>query len=117
MISWIKHKLGISILESKVSYLEGEVQLLEERVLLYKQYIDNHIEELERLTTVDVDVGRRDSSIILTGVYKGKGYVRFYDLSDSEFSYFVEMVKDLTRDRVLRVCDKPYTFQRSWLIK
>lgn len=114
MINWIKHKLGISVLESRVDYLEGEVKLLEERVLRYKQYVDNHIKELERYTAVDADISRSGSSIILTGVYKGKGYVRFYDLSQEDFIHFVETVKWMTKEKALRVVDKPYWFNGSF---
>jgi hypothetical protein len=123
MLKWIKRKLGIEALQAEVPQLNKEIKQLERQNVHLKHMLEshytcmnNHFNELERLTTIDIDVSRTGSSIILTGVYKGKGYVRFFDLSDREFSEFVDITKDMTRNRVLRVRDQPPEFT-GWFFR
>ncbi len=109
ILSWIKSKLGITELERKVA-------LQDVRIDAMRSYVEAHIKELNDLTRADVDVPvrRSNGSIVLTGVYKGKGFVRFYDLEDWQFSEVLNIVKDMTKDRKLRNVDKPYSFHGSF---
>jgi hypothetical protein len=67
---------------------------------------------------VDADIGTRgNSTIVLTGVYRDKGYVQFYDVNQEEFSYLVERMNDLHRVNLIRHVDAPQAFRGTFSIK
>lgn len=105
MINWLKRKLGIETIFNKIASLEAAVSIL-------KQRTEGLLAEINAMQTtdVDVDVGRGCSTIILTGMYKGKGYIRFYDVSEGEFGYLVNRMKDMHKAGHIRNIDKPPMF-------
>lgn len=73
--------------------------------------VDRKLHQIEDMTRVDVDpsMGRGNNTIVFTGVYKGKGYVRFYDVGGKEFEELVNILKSMKRDKYLiRHIDEPY---------
>jgi hypothetical protein len=59
---------------------------------------------------VDAEVGcRGDSTIVLTGIYRGKGYVQFYDVGKEEFAHMVERMRDMHKVNLIRHVDAPYS--------
>lgn len=79
--------------------------------------LDNKIKELDKLTREDWDLGLRGpSTIILTGVYRGKGYVKFYDVPTDEFIYLVEMFHSQRKKHLIRNIDMPYTMQGTFTL-
>lgn len=73
--------------------------------------------ELAKYECVDIAAGYRGNcTIILTGIYRNKGYVQFYDLDLDEFKHFVEMFKHgaIHREATLRKIDAPYGFAESF---
>lgn len=72
----------------------------------YKQKLDDTLIDLDRLTAFDADVGVRGRcSVILTGVYRGRGFVQFYDVHPHEFHRLVEMYRDMERTHLIRNVD------------
>lgn len=87
----------------------ADIRALEQRQRALASRIDDRIKELDELTRIDVDVGMRDQSmVVLTGVYRGKGYVKFYDMPADEFRHFVEMFRNMERSHLIRNVDAPY---------
>lgn len=89
MFKWIKNKLGIIDLENEIKLLKFVVQQ-------HEKFVERKIAELQEYTRVDADIGMRgNNTIVLTGVYKKQGYVKFYDVGNGEFAHLVEMLKDM----------------------
>lgn len=102
--SWLRDQLGITKLEQDNAYLQSLVHR-------HGQFVSEQIKSLKDYTRVDADMGiRGQHTIILTGVYRKQAYVRFYDLKDEEFKFFVEKCRDLNRHALLRNIDHPPTF-------
>lgn len=77
--------------------LELENKRLREHLVAVQDRVDYRFEELDKLTAMDVDVGLRGPcSIILSGVYRGRGYVKFYEMAHAEFQH---MVRDFQQSR------------------
>ena len=73
--------------------------------------VSGHISELEKFTTLDVDAHYRgDSTIILTGMYRGRAYVQFYDVSPDHFREYVERLKYERGENIVRIKDTPMGF-------
>lgn len=105
MKNWIKSKLGISALEK-------ENALLKICLDNHRQFVTNKIAELKEYTRVDADIGiRGNNTIVLTGVYRNQGYVRFYDLGDREFIRLVEHLTDMKDHALIRNIDAPPSFR------
>jgi CRP-like cAMP-binding protein len=97
----IKSWLGITALEMEIDHLRGVINTEQKRIA-------RRIEELDNLTREDIDIGfRGKNTIILTGVYRGRGYVEFYDMSDYDFAEVVKMYQDRRKRNLLRVVDGP----------
>ena len=97
MIKWIKNKLGIT-------KLEQENQMLKYKLEKYQDFIKEY-------TRVDADIGYRgNNTIILTGVYRNKAYVHFYDIGDGEFVNLVEHLREMKDHALIRHIDKPPHF-------
>lgn len=129
MLTWIKNKLGITELENKVIELNQSLEKeIEQRIEFENQVssfktkltvvgynihtINESLSELHKLNTIDVDVGYRgQNTIILTGVFNGKGYVQFYDLHTEEFGYLVKQLKDMNKHQWVRNIDCPFDFK------
>jgi len=92
-----------------VSALEGTANLHQHRLDVQRDKIDDRIAELDKLTACDVDVGYRGPcTMILTGVYRGKGYVKFVEMDHDEFRRWVEITRLEERDGLMRNVDAPY---------
>ncbi len=108
MIEWIKKKLGITALENGQKSLDA-------RLLWHKDFVNSKVAELKEYTRVDADVGfRSNNTIILTGVYKKKAYVHFYDIGDGEFIRLVEQLKSMRGHALLRTIDTPPMFKGTF---
>ena len=97
IITFLKDKLGITELEQELESKESEL---------------NHaLAEIRSHAMLDVDVAahpRGNNTIILTGIIKNRGYVRFYDLDASDFEHLAAHVRELQRTHTLRNVDRPY---------
>lgn len=114
-LRWLRGKtqdaLGITALQSQVRDLQVEVRNLNCRVELVRKVHD--------LLTADVDLApteRTRSSVILTGMYRGRGFVQVYDMGEGEFRHLVEQMRDMKRGGYLRNVDHPPTFNASYLL-
>lgn len=104
MINWIKKKLGIKA-------LEGENKKLKLAVDSHRSFVSQTMKELKEYTRVDADVGfRGNNTVVLTGVYRRKAYVQFFDMGDGEFERLAEMLRDMRKHSLIRHIDKPPTF-------
>ncbi len=71
--------------------------------------IDSKMAKLDSLATMDLDGGYRGpNTIVLTGVFRGRGYVQFYDVSRDEFHHLVQDFRSRERHAMLRVQDLPH---------
>lgn len=110
MINWIKEKLGINKLEIENFKFKHSLRM-------HEQFISNKIAELKEYTRVDADIGfRGNNTIILTGVYRNKAYIRFYDLGNGEFISLVEQLKEMRQQALIRNVDCPYEFRGTFEI-
>ena len=108
---WIKEITGIAELERNVFELEWSNRRL-------KDFVSERMAELKKFSRVDADVGVRGSStIILTGVYRNRGYVAFYDMPDKEFGHFVEEMKLRSKSHLIRNIDAPMDFHAAFDLK
>jgi hypothetical protein len=108
IIQWVKNKLGISRLECDIKAINAQQRELH-------KFIDNRLQEMNELTRVDADVGYRgNNTIILTGVFRNKAYVRFYDMGDGEFERLVLQIHDMQKHSLIRHVDKPYDFHGTF---
>ena len=100
MRTWIRKWLG-------VTELEGDVETQRRMIVDQTIKISKRIEELDRLTCRDADIGfRGNCTIVLTGVYRGKAYVQFYDVDPEEFRHMVEIFKG--KKNFFRHIDAPH---------
>jgi len=106
-----------------VDQLENDLQKVHERIDHLTKYtkivIDSfkvdyrrQIAKLQEHTRVDADVGiRGNNTIILTGVYRRKAYVHFYDVGDGEFHKLVEQLESMREYALVRHIDAPPNFK------
>ncbi len=105
MLEWIKRKLGILALAQENMELKRQLQQ-------HRDFVSAKVAELKEYTRVDADVGiRGNNTIILTGVYRNRAYVQFYDLGDGEFIRLVEHLKDMKGHALIRHVDAPPHFK------
>lgn len=103
-MGWLKKKLGIE-------KLEFETSLLKEQMQSHRDFVQLKISDLKAYTRVDADVGfRGNNTIVLTGVYRNKAFVKFYDLGDGEFKRLVEILEDMKSHALIRHIDAPPQF-------
>lgn len=105
---WVKQELGITTLE-----LENEQ--LKQQLIVHEKFVTSKIAELKEFSRVDADIGiRGNNSIILTGVYKKRAFVKFYDLGDGEFEKLIHQLKDMKGYALIRNVDKLTPFFGSF---
>lgn len=110
MLEWIKRKLGILDLERENMELKRQLQS-------HRDFVSAKVAELKEYTRVDADVGfRGNNTIILTGVYRNRAYVQFYDLGDGEFVRLVEHLKGMKGHALIRHIDAPPQFKGAFEI-
>jgi hypothetical protein len=115
MLAWLKRKLGITLLEQSSKQTQLEIQAMLKSVTAdiesTKRLIDNEINMFQDSVRIDAELGMRGkNTIVLTGVYKNRGYVEFYDLDHPEFHEFVERLKYMRKDNLIRHIDGPFGF-------
>lgn len=104
MKNLIKKWLGIKKLEEENKQLKAELKS-------HQKFVERKMETLMNYTRVDADVGfRSNNTIILTGVYRRRAFVKFYDLGDGEFEHLVHQLKDMRDHALIRNIDKPPSF-------
>lgn len=95
----LKSWLGVVELELSHDHLEQRISVQTDR-------ITHRIAELDKLTAIDGAAGvRGPCTIILSGVYRGKGYVAFYEMEHDEFQHFVEEYRQRKLHGYLRNID------------
>lgn len=78
-------------------------------------FVKEQVRYINHLHKIDADVGiRGNNTIILTGVFRGKAYVKFYDIGDGRFKAMVEELQWLSKHGELRTIDKPIGFEGSF---
>lgn len=110
-MNWLRKRLrdwlGITSLEKDHDRLFDFMNQLGVRLDRESNRLDARIAELDKLTAVDADMGvRGPCTIILTGVYRGKGYVAFYELDFEEFRHMVEDFKLRKKHGLIRNVDR-----------
>lgn len=101
MKKWLKDKLGIT-------QLENENKLLRNMIQNHREYVAEKVTELKEYTRVDADIGYRgNNTVVLTGVYRNKAFVQFYDLNRNDFSDLVEHFKRMKDHALIRHIDCP----------
>lgn len=110
VLEFLRNKLGITA-------LERENAILKQRLAEQSTRLDRRIADLDELTAMDADIGfRGPCTVILTGVYRGNGYVKFYDMPVDQFRRHVEMMLDMQRSSLIRTVDAPPSFLASFPI-
>ncbi len=104
MKAWLKKTLGIDKLETENENLRLEIQQ-------HAAYVNQKVAELKEYTRVDADVGYRGkNTIILTGVYRNRGYVKFYDLGIGDFEHLARQLMEMKKHSLIRNIDAPPSF-------
>lgn len=110
MKKWIKDKLGIT-------QLENENKALRLKLNEHADFVDRKVSELMEYTRVDADVGfRGNNTIVLTGVYRNRAFVQFYDMGDREFESLVKQLKHMKDHALIRHVDSPPSFRGTFEI-
>lgn len=107
---WLRKWLGF---DDEVERLYNRISYLERKIKEQKRIIADQITDLQRLTRMDLDVGYRGpNTVILTGVFQGKGYIRFYDVPHPVFERYVMMFKEQAGGggSLIRNIDAPPSF-------
>jgi len=108
MFAWIKQKLGVTLLET-------EIKMLRRIIKNQEAFIIGKLAELKEYTRVDADIGfRGNNTIVLTGVYRKQGFVRFYDIGDGQFERLVQQMKHMQDHALIRNIDAPPNFRGTF---
>jgi hypothetical protein len=120
MLKFIKRKLGITTLQTVINDLITENAALKRRIQIVDEsnhrmenyvggmqnQIDEKLKEFQSLHAMDADESYRGQcTIILTGVFRGRGYVKFVDVEHDEFRHMVERFR--SRKSMFRNEDRP----------
>lgn len=109
--SWIKTQLGITAMQRKIDQLALQKDELILKMERQRVSFDSHLAELRKFSRMDVDIDpssmRATHTVILTGVIKGKGYVRFYDMQDVDFASLADHLHHRQKHSLLRHIDEP----------
>jgi len=127
---WCFDKLGITAILEEQKVLKQKLDKLEEDIVTLKRDLciaetnysnsvttnERVLDELNRLTAVDVDTAcrRSNSTVILTGVLRGKGYVQFYDMADQEFAHLAGQLREMGKHQWIRNIDSPINFKGAF---
>jgi uncharacterized protein YdcH (DUF465 family) len=107
--------LGIDLLDKNlqnvITSIENTNDQVEHELSQHKLYVEDKVHQFLDETRIDAKLGfRGNHTIVLTGVYKNRGYVEFYDLDSTEFHYLVEKLKDMKKEHLIRHVDGPLGF-------
>lgn len=68
-------------------------------------------DEYDKLNKMDIDASfRGECTVVLTGVFRGKGYVKFYDISTEDFQNIVKEYQERRKHSLVRNIDAPPQF-------
>ena len=108
LIHWIKEKLGITALEQRHEKLIRQVKNQQD-------FIAIQTAELKKFTKVDADIEyQSNNTIILTGRYQNRGYVRFFDMGDGEFEKLTKQLCHMEKYAQVRHLDAPMNFHEKF---
>lgn len=108
MWEWLEKLTGISKLKTDIERLNCKLDQ-------HRTFVKLSMEELKKNTRLDADIGMRSNcSIILTGVYRKRGYVKFYDIDNSEFQKIVEHFNDMKKTSLVRNVDVCPSFRGAF---
>lgn len=94
-----------------IQSLEETNKRLNSELAQHKQYVYDQVHKFLDETRIDCEVGvRGNNTVVITGVYKNKGYVEFYDMDAPEFHDFVEQLKYRRKEHLIRHVDGPRGF-------
>lgn len=114
IVAYFRKILGIDKLGQENLELKNSLRSTQSKL----NTIQGKLEDLDKLTRYDVDVGfRGQCSVVLTGVYKGKGYVQYYDIPYQEFEWMVEDMRERRKYNLIRNVDCPPQFRGCFDIK
>lgn len=106
----IRDALGITALQKRLEVSESANALLANK-------LDNRLNDLQKLSRADIEMGYRGNcTVVLTGVYNGRGYVQFYDVPPDEFRHIVEEYRSRQRHSLLRNIDSPMGMSGSYMV-
>lgn len=92
-----------------IQELRNRLLTMESRFNKLSKEVEDRINHFTEFTRADADIGfRGNNTIILTGVFKNKGYVEFYDLNNREFEDMVGRMKSMRKDNLIRNIDSLY---------
>lgn len=110
-MKWLKNLLGITALEEQIADQSKQIKWLSNRV-------ETKFTDYDKLTTRDFDFGYRGNcTVVLTGVFRGRGYVQFYDMPFEQFQNEVERYRDMKKHNLMRNIDGPPNFYGAFNIK
>lgn len=115
----------LAVQEDAISTLVDDVVRLENTASQINGRLSDCVEKVDAMSSVfteyfrvDADVGYRGSNtIVLTGIYRGKGYVQFYDVDNGHFKFLVERLRTMKKCNLIRTLDAPQGFVGSFDIK
>lgn len=128
-MKWLKNRLikwlGVDELEEQFTDVNRDVALAATELKYAQRRLRNVEEEIKAAMEVfnkylradaDVDAYRGDNTIVLTGIYQGKGYVQFYDMSNADFEEMVKQLRSMCKCNMLRTVDAPPHFTGTFNI-
>lgn len=102
MFAWFKKLRNI------VKWYSRDLEEIHKRIAAAEKVIRDR-------TDISVDV-RHDgyNTIIVTGQYKGVGYVQTYAVNRKDLAYLIEQLRDMERYGAIRNIDSPPTFHGTF---
>ena len=118
IIRKIKDILGITRMRRDIQLCINQFKVYNQQVEFYRKDLKIFKDELKEFARMDADVGfRGNNTIILTGVYRNRAYVQFYDVGDGEFRHLVEEMRDRHKHFLIRHVDQPMHFHGGFDVK
>jgi hypothetical protein len=115
--NWFKRVLGITDIQQRLIDAEQELRQLElakihmqRRIDVMKNEQNTVLDQIKRMTTIDVAAGREQNTVVLTGVLDGKSFVHIYDTDASSMRSLINHVKQLKTYGKVRHFDAPLNF-------
>jgi len=110
VLRWFKNLFGIT-------KLEESNRLLLEEVHEYSLEFKRVLKQLQDFVKIDADLGfRSNNTIIVTGRFRNREFVNFYDVGDGDFVSLVNQLQHLKKFGNIRNVDAPESFKASWEI-
>ena len=94
MFTWIKKKLGITILDERTRLTNIYAERTRDDVRELKRRVTSLEKQFEENNRLSADISMKDTSyIVLSGNWRGKPYVNIYPLFKDEMDGFVKEFK------------------------